>query len=65
MSLLLVPYNDSMRLGMGFNSYTQALCIDKAVDVDLESAIVVRVDNPSQVGPPAVFPPCRAGEALT
>ncbi|PSK46445.1 hypothetical protein B9Z65_5413 [Elsinoe australis] len=31
MALLLAPYNDSMRLGMGYNSYTQTACIDKAV----------------------------------
>lgn len=27
----LAPYTDAMRLGMGFNSYTQELCIDNAV----------------------------------
>lgn len=47
MSLLLAPYNDSMRLGMGFNSYTQTLCIDKAVDVQRPKS--VRAENPSQV----------------
>ncbi|KAF7328408.1 hypothetical protein MVEN_02556500 [Mycena venus] len=31
MSLLLAPYNDAMRLGMGFNSFTQQLCINDAV----------------------------------
>ncbi|MCJ1390224.1 hypothetical protein MMC18_003082 [Xylographa bjoerkii] len=47
MSLLLAPYNDSMRLGMGFNSYTQTMCIDGAVAV--KSKNEVKTKNPSQV----------------
>ncbi|KAF7343735.1 hypothetical protein MSAN_01954100 [Mycena sanguinolenta] len=31
MALLLAPYNDAMRLGMGFNSFTQQLCVNDAV----------------------------------
>ncbi|KAL9933580.1 hypothetical protein V8E36_007756 [Tilletia maclaganii] len=31
MSLLLAPYNNAMRLGQGFNSYTHEICIDDAV----------------------------------
>ncbi|KAE8230990.1 hypothetical protein CF326_g4003 [Tilletia indica] len=31
MTLLLAPYNNAMRLGQGFNSYTQQICIDDAV----------------------------------
>ncbi|KAK4694378.1 hypothetical protein P7C71_g3198, partial [Lecanoromycetidae sp. Uapishka_2] len=31
MSLLLAPYNNAMRLGMGFNSYTQTLCVNDVV----------------------------------
>ncbi|ODM15566.1 hypothetical protein SI65_09169 [Aspergillus cristatus] len=31
MAPLLAPYNSSMRLGSGFNSYTQQLCVDDAV----------------------------------
>ncbi len=31
MSQTLAPYNNSMRLGQGFNSYTQQVCLDKAV----------------------------------
>lgn len=31
MAMLLAPYNNSMRLGQGFNSYTQQICLDKAV----------------------------------
>ncbi|KAF5567875.1 hypothetical protein FNAPI_449 [Fusarium napiforme] len=41
MSLLLAPYNNGMRLGQGFNSYTQQICIDDAVVIDPD-----RVDNP-------------------
>lgn len=31
MAQLLAPYNNSMRLGQGFNSYTQQICLDQAV----------------------------------
>ncbi|KAI9163802.1 hypothetical protein HJFPF1_05429 [Paramyrothecium foliicola] len=31
MSQFLAPYNNSMRLGQGFNSYTQQICLDRAV----------------------------------
>ncbi|CAD6891727.1 unnamed protein product [Tilletia laevis] len=31
MSLLLAPFNNAMRLGQGFNSYSQTICIDDAV----------------------------------
>ncbi|RGP72364.1 hypothetical protein FLONG3_6760 [Fusarium longipes] len=31
MAQMLAPYNNSMRLGQGFNSYTQQVCLDKAV----------------------------------
>ncbi|KAF7339039.1 Major facilitator superfamily MFS-1 [Mycena venus] len=31
MALLLAPYNDAMRLGMGFNSFPQQLCVNDAV----------------------------------
>ncbi|KAF4446748.1 hypothetical protein F53441_9682 [Fusarium austroafricanum] len=34
MPALLAPYNDSMRLGMGFNSYSQTMCMSGAVDTD-------------------------------
>ncbi|KAJ5986739.1 hypothetical protein N7451_011104 [Penicillium sp. IBT 35674x] len=34
MSLLLAPYNNAMRIGQGFNSYTQQICIDDAVVID-------------------------------
>jgi len=33
MALLLAPYNPSMRLGQGYNSYFQQPCIDGAVEV--------------------------------
>ncbi|KAF5253555.1 hypothetical protein FANTH_1626 [Fusarium anthophilum] len=39
MPLLLAPYNDAMRLGMGFNSYTQTMCIDNAVEATDEAMI--------------------------
>ncbi|KAM0511996.1 hypothetical protein ACHAPE_009352 [Trichoderma viride] len=34
MSLHLAPYNSGMRLGQGFNSYTQKICINDAVVID-------------------------------
>lgn len=40
MALILAPYNDSMRLGMGFNSYSQTTCIDNAVEVKANSSTV-------------------------
>ncbi|KAF5617126.1 hypothetical protein F25303_13364 [Fusarium sp. NRRL 25303] len=46
MSLLLAPYNDSMRLGMGFNSYTQTMCIDGAVDATDETMITSQTLQP-------------------
>lgn len=38
MSLLLAPYNNAMRLGQGFNSYTQQICVDDAVVIDPQRA---------------------------
>ncbi|EPS38324.1 hypothetical protein H072_8001 [Dactylellina haptotyla CBS 200.50] len=34
MAQLLAPYNSAMRLGQGFNSYTQQICINDAVSID-------------------------------
>ena len=55
-ALVLAPYNDAMRLGMGFNSYTQSLCIDNAISIDVDetkdlpTSNLRAVGNPSQVG---------------
>ncbi|KAK6544235.1 hypothetical protein TWF694_000938 [Orbilia ellipsospora] len=38
MPLLLAPYNSAMRLGQGFNSYTQQITIDDAVIIDAKKA---------------------------
>lgn len=50
---MLAPYNDAMRLGMGFNTFTQSLCIDSAVQYDsvvATNAGVPKVGSgPSQV----------------
>ncbi|MCJ1406831.1 hypothetical protein MMC19_000901, partial [Ptychographa xylographoides] len=32
-ALLLAPYNDSMRLGQGYNSFLQVPCLGNAVDI--------------------------------
>jgi hypothetical protein len=34
MAQLLAPYHNGMRLGQGFNSYTQQICLDNAVLID-------------------------------
>jgi len=39
-SLLLAPYNDSMHLGQGFNSFLQTPCLDGAVEVTGSSATI-------------------------
>lgn len=45
--LLLAPYNDSMRLGQGFNSFLQVPCIINAVSYDADKVVVER----SEAGP--------------
>ena len=40
--LLLAPYNDSMHLGQGFNSFLQVQCVDNAVEIPV-SAIQTQV----------------------
>ncbi|KAI0125241.1 hypothetical protein BJ170DRAFT_598063 [Xylariales sp. AK1849] len=47
MSLLLALYNESMRLGQGFNSYTQESCLDSAVTVPAER--IKTAKSPSQI----------------
>lgn len=36
MATQLVPYTTAMRLGSGFNSFTQTLCVDNAVVRDID-----------------------------
>ncbi|MCJ1249394.1 hypothetical protein MMC30_006617 [Trapelia coarctata] len=38
MAFILAPYNNAMRLGQGFNTYTQQICIDDAVVIDPDRA---------------------------
>ncbi|KAL9933586.1 hypothetical protein V8E36_007762 [Tilletia maclaganii] len=45
MSLLLAPYNNGMRLGQGFNSYTHQICVDNAVVINPERAENVISNN--------------------
>jgi hypothetical protein len=40
MSFLVVPYNNAMMLGQGFNTYTQSLCLDRAVIFKTQDAKV-------------------------
>lgn len=49
--VLLAPYNDSMHLGQGFNSFLQQPCIDRAVKLtqaDLQTQ-AARAGGPSNV----------------
>ncbi|PNP78922.1 hypothetical protein FNYG_07787 [Fusarium nygamai] len=59
MPLLLVPYNDAMRLGMGFNSYTQTMCIDSAVEATDETMIT------SETLPPKITSSSRLFERVS
>ncbi|CZR43764.1 uncharacterized protein FPRO_07319 [Fusarium proliferatum ET1] len=38
-SLLLAPFNDSMRLGQGYNSFLQTPCLGNAVDISNSSLV--------------------------
>ncbi|EXK28097.1 hypothetical protein FOMG_15548 [Fusarium oxysporum f. sp. melonis 26406] len=43
---LLAPYDEAMRLGMGFNSYTQTMCIDSAVEATDENVATMETVPP-------------------
>ncbi|KAF5261061.1 hypothetical protein FOXYS1_8261 [Fusarium oxysporum] len=43
---LLAPYDEAMRLGMGFNSYTQTMCIDSAVEATDENVATLETVPP-------------------
>lgn len=43
MSQLLAPYNSAMRIGQGFNSYTQQICLDQAVTIDPEWRLITPI----------------------
>lgn len=46
MSTLKVPYANGMRLGQGFNTYTQSICLDNAVRFDLSESSSPLTDAP-------------------
>ncbi|KAI0340777.1 hypothetical protein BDW22DRAFT_1359593 [Trametopsis cervina] len=48
MVLLLAPYNEAMRLGMGFNSFTQHLCINDAVKAPGNTPVTEQSLRPQQ-----------------
>ncbi|KAK6354949.1 hypothetical protein TWF696_004077 [Orbilia brochopaga] len=57
MALMTAPYNSAMRLGMGFNSYTQTLCVNDVVrkpgnipatEADLRAALLQQTDVSSK-----------------
>ena len=56
MAQMLAPYNNAMRLGQGFNSYTQQICLDQAVLLDtegnraLEAERIAKSKNPNTIG---------------
>ncbi|KAL1638679.1 hypothetical protein SLS58_008711 [Diplodia intermedia] len=61
MEHLVAPYNDSMQLGQGFNSFTQELQDENAVSIEK-----FRPDaSPSQVHSPKVLPQDMQGDSLS
>ncbi|KAF5567606.1 hypothetical protein FPHYL_3229 [Fusarium phyllophilum] len=44
-SLLLAPFNDSMRLGQGYNSFLQTPCLGNAVDISNASLLETKGGN--------------------
>lgn len=52
-SQMLAPFNNSMRLGQGFNSYTQQICLNHAVTIDpkvnLEKPVTRDENIPGQI----------------
>ena len=44
-ALLLAPYNDSMRLGQGYNSFLQTPCIHNAVQFDKKRLITEKSNH--------------------
>ncbi|KAL6922421.1 hypothetical protein ACHAPO_010842 [Fusarium lateritium] len=55
MTLRLAPYNDAMRLGQGFNSYTHELCIDQAVKVKQRKSVELKGETSQVVSYSARF----------
>ncbi|KAH7002964.1 hypothetical protein EDB82DRAFT_439204 [Fusarium venenatum] len=55
MTLRLAPYNDAMRLGQGFNSYTHELCIDQAVKVKQRKTVELKGETSQVVSYSARF----------
>lgn len=45
MAQMLAPYNNAMRLGQGFNSYTQQICLDQAVLQNTEANRALEADR--------------------
>jgi hypothetical protein len=62
MAQLLAPYNNSMRLGQGFNSYTQQICLDRAVlqDSKANKERLARLANDRAVEAPKATTPAAA-----
>jgi hypothetical protein len=60
MATQIVPYNTTMQLGTGFNSFTQTLCVNNAVVCDSDVAQQLRGnekdgDAPRQVAQSVVY----------
>lgn len=56
----LVPYTNAMRLGQGFNSYTQEICIDDAVLIYPTQSVDVPVDSDDAPSPTITKSPASA-----
>jgi len=61
MGIQLAPYNNAMRLGQGFNSYTQQICLKNAV---MQPSRTARPPTVIKVGETATNPPLGDGVGL-
>ncbi|KAM5367747.1 hypothetical protein ACJA88_011363 [Fusarium oxysporum] len=59
---LLAPYDEAMHLGMGFNSYTQTMCIDSAVEATDENVATLETVPPKITYSSKIFE--RVSEAV-
>lgn len=70
MSFIQVPYNSAMRLGMGFNTFTQTLCVNDVVrkpggvpatESDLRTPQTIQQGDPPTSQPKQITPGSQQG----
>ncbi|KAL7911420.1 hypothetical protein GGI35DRAFT_492688 [Trichoderma velutinum] len=64
MAPLLAPYNNAMRLGQGFNSYTQQICLNDAVMQYSKVKNQDAVTKPPEIAKPLSIQPSQDGDSL-